>query len=282
MGKPAEGEVGAGEDAVLHLDNRRDGDEREGVGGSLAHLAVELRSADGRGQRYRGDDLARLQHIVAPRRIAGEAMKIAHRDGAFHTVAAGYLNAGVQRAQRHGHVAGIGGDAFTARTQHGVQLCDSVQRAAAAARLALVAGLVDIHEVVAARALAQVAAGRRLVAQLLGRPGEDRAGQDGVVGAHAGVDCSGGIGGQRADAQAAAIGVRNLAEAHAVDVRQLARRFHLQLHQVEQVRAAGDGHRILALRDLHGVGQRPGAVILERPHAPSSAATPRMAATIFA
>ena len=76
-------------------------------------------------------------------------------------------------------------------------------RRAAAAGLALVAGLVGVVEVRAARALQQVAGGRRLVAQLARGAGEQRARQHAVVAPHALVGGEIGVAHQRADAQPA-------------------------------------------------------------------------------
>ena len=111
---------------------------------------------------------------------------------------------------------------------------------AAAAGLAFVAGLVGVVEIRAARALQQIARGRRLVAQLAGGAGEQRARQHAIVAPHARIGGEIGVAHQRADAQAAFRRGFDLVEREAVHIDQMRRRFDLELHQVEQVGAARD------------------------------------------
>ena len=158
-------------------DDRRDGTQRKCVGRAFAHLAIELRPTDRGGEGDRGDDLARFEHVLAPGCVTGEAVEIANGDCPAAAIGSGDLDLRIERAQSHGHVARIGGNALIAGAENGVKLRNPVDRSAAAARFALVAGLVDIHEVEAARALAQIAAIRGLVAQLLRRSGQDGAGE---------------------------------------------------------------------------------------------------------
>ena len=111
---------------------------------------------------------------------------------------------------------------------------------AAAAGLAFVARLVGVVEIGAARALEQIAGGSRLVAQLAGRAGEQRARQQAIVAPHAHIGGEIGVAHQRADAQAA-VGRRfDLVERQSVDVDQMRRRFDLELHQIEKIGAAGN------------------------------------------
>ena len=208
-------------------------------------------------------------------------MEVAHRDFPATAIGGGDLDLRIERCQRHGHVARIGGDALIARAENRVKLRNAVDRSAAAARFALVAGLVDIGEVVAPCPLTQVAAIRRFVAQLLGRAGEDCARQNGIVGAHAWMDRGFGIGRQRPDGESAIVGIFDFGETDAIDVGELARRLDLQFHQIEEVGAAGDGHRPVVRDGLRGIGQAAGAGVGERPHALCSA-TSRMAATMLA
>ena len=131
-------------------------------------------------------------------------------------------------------------------------------------------------------------AGGRLVAQLLRGAGEDGAGKHRVVAPHAFVDRGGGCGGECADAQAAVVGVLDGVHRQAVDVDQRAGRFDLELHQVEQVGAAGDGLYACIGGQLCRVLEPLGALVVERPHAGSScnalwpAMTSRMAARMLA
>src|SRR4030095_519411 len=75
------------------------------------------------------------------------------------TARSAYPDDRVERCERDVHVAWIRGDALIALTQNRVNAIESVQGAAAAARIAFVAaGERRIGKVVAARALHQIAA----------------------------------------------------------------------------------------------------------------------------
>ena len=208
-------------------------------------------------------------------------MEIAHRDAPLG-IAIGNMDRRIERAQRHRHVSGIGGDTLFAGAEDRMQFGNPVDRAAAATGLALVARLVDIHEIEAPRALAQIAAGGGLVAQLLRRPGQDRPREHGIVRADPRMHCGRRIGGQRADAQPAIIGVLDLRKSHPVDVRQLPGGFDLQLHQVEQIGPAGYCSGFGFGEHLRRICQRSRAAVLEGPHVTSSSATSRIAATMLA
>ena len=147
---------------------------------------------------------------------------------------------GVERPHGDRHVAGMRGDAGVARADDGVLPAEAADGRAAAARLPLVAGLVGVVEIGAARALQQVAGRGRLVAQLAGGAGDQRAREHAVVAPHALVGGEIGVAHQRADAQAALRRRLDLVEAKAVHIDQVRRRLDLELHQVEQVGAAGD------------------------------------------
>lgn len=83
---------------------------------------------------------------------------------------ADHVEFGVERDQGYGPVARVGGDAGVAGAQQRVGTVESVESRTAAAGVPLVAGeLRSAAEVAASRALQQVPADRRHVAQLLGR-----------------------------------------------------------------------------------------------------------------
>ena len=151
------------------------------------------------------------------------------------------LDHGIQHAHRHRHVAGIGRDAGVAAADHAPAGANAADRRAARAGLALVAGHVGVVEIRAARALEQVARGRRLVAQLARGAGDDARGSarhSRAARAHRRRDrccvTSAPI------AQAAVVGRLDLVEPEVLHVDQMRRRLDLELHQVEQVGAAGD------------------------------------------
>ena len=225
--QPAKRQIGAGELAMLQLDHRGNRHQRKSVARTLAHLAIELLAHDRGRQRYRSDDFPLLEDIIAPRRVAGQAMEFAHWHATLTSVTRYDRHLRIERAHRDRHVTGIGCNTLVARSEYGVQLGHAVDRAAAAARLALVAGLVDIHEVEATRTLAQIAAGRGLVAQLLRRAGKDGTGEQRIIAAHPRMHRRLGVGRQGANPQTAIGRILDLAEADAVDIGQLARSFDL-------------------------------------------------------
>ena len=144
---------------------------------------------------------------------------------------------------------------------------EAVDGRAAAAGLALVAGRRDVVEIEAARALQEVAAGRRHVAQLLRRAGQDRARQQRIALLDQRVVGEVGVRHQRADAQAAARRLLDAVERQPRDVDQPRRALDIVLHQVDQVGAAGDELRARVGGDLaHRVGDVGGARILEVDH----------------
>ena len=113
-------------------------------------------------------------------------------------------------------------------------------RRAAGAGLPFVAGLGRVVEVIAAGPLQQVAGRGRLVAQLARGAGQQRAAQHARSAPHARVGREVAVAHQRADAQAAVGGVLDPVERQTVDVDEVCGRLDLDLHQVEQVGAAGE------------------------------------------
>ena len=128
-----------------------------------------------------GDDLTLFERGLDMRGISPQAVELAKGDGAGFTIGPHGLHHGIEDAHGDRHVAGIGGDAFL-RRPHNAQLARcTADSGAAAARLTLVARHVGVVEIGASRPLKQIAAGRRLVAQLSARPGLDRPRQDRVI-----------------------------------------------------------------------------------------------------
>src|SRR5271166_1276066 len=94
-------------------------------------------------------------------------------------------------------------DAGLASADDGERARVAADRRAAAAGLALVARLVRVIEIRAARALEEVAGGRRLVAQLPRGAGEEGARQEQIVLSHARIGGEVGVAHERSDSQAA-------------------------------------------------------------------------------
>ena len=189
---------------AVALHDGGDRDQREGIGGAVAHLAVDVRAADGLRQRHRGDQLARLaapSRRAACRRAGGGS----RRSGCVRVAPSGRTVSTVASSARIATAMSLGCVAMQASLAPITAMlpAEAADRRAAAAGLAFVAGLVGVVEIGAARALQQVAGGRRLVAQLAGGAGQQRARQHAVVAPHARVGGEIGVAHQRADAQAA-------------------------------------------------------------------------------
>ena len=90
------------------------------------------------------------------------------------------------------------------------------------------------------------------------------------------------IGSKCADPQSAIVGIFDFGKTGAVDVDEFAGGFDLQLHQVEQVGAARNRHRIRTGDQPGGIAQGAGTFVLEGPHALVSVAASRIAATMLA
>jgi hypothetical protein len=277
----AEGEAPRADAAARHVHHRRHRHQGEGVGGAVAHLAVDLHPARRRRQDDGGDQLAGTQRGLDLGAVAGQAVELGDRDAPPRAVRGHGLHLGIERAHGDRHVGGVGGDAPVAGAEHRVDAVEPLQRGAAGAGLALVAGLGDVVEVVAARPLQQVAAGGGLVAELAGGAGEQRAAEHAVVPAHARVRGEVAVAYRGADAQPAVGRVLHGVERQPAEVDDVRGRLHLQLHQVEQVGAAGDelGARLRGDGARGGAGGR-GALVGEGLHAASPAAW-RMAATML-
>ena len=190
----------------------------------------------------------------------------------------GDVDLGVQRRQRHAHVGRMGGDAGFAGAEDRVHPIEPGEGGATAARLALIARRRGVVEVIAARALQEIAAGRGHVAQLRRGAGKDRARQQRIARGDRGVIGEVGIRNERADAQAAIRRLLDGLERQARNVDQPRRPFDVFLHQIDQIGAAGDEFRLGVGGDqAYRVGDVMGAGVMEidhdRPIACSSAAT---------
>jgi hypothetical protein len=175
----------------------------------------------------------------------------------------------------------MGRDAGVADAHDGVLAAVTEQGAAAAAGLALVAGLIRVVEVRAARSLQEVAGRGRLVAQLAGRTGHQRARQYGVIAAHARICREVGVAHQCTDAQPAVGRGFDAVEIEFVEIDQVRRGLDLQLHQVEQVGAARDEPGSGVFGDGCGrVGRCVGALVGEGFH-DFTPATSAIASWIF-
>ncbi len=236
----AEGDPGARHHAVRQVQHHGDGGQREGVRRPVAGLAVGRgQSGGGRGQDHAGDQLARVDLRVPLGVHAGQPVEVGggHAPGALGAV---QLHARVEGGQRHRHVRGVGGDALVGVAEHRVVPVHALQRAAAGAWLALVAGLGDVLEVRAAGALQQVAAGGGGVAQLPGGAGQQRLGQRRVAVAHGGVGGEVAVADRRAGPQRAVGQLLHGVQRQPGDVDERGGRLHAELHQVDEVGAAAE------------------------------------------
>jgi hypothetical protein len=152
----------------------------------------------------------------------------------------------------------------------------ALARRAPRARPALVARLRHVLEVRAAGALEQVAADGRDVAQLPRGPGEHGLGEQWVPLAHAAVGGERAVGDAGADPQPAAGGLLDL-RAEVAHVDEQPRRLDLELHQVDEIGAAGQVARAVGAAEQRDRtrGIR-GPLVGERPHRAASAIAPTM------
>ena len=208
---------------AVALHDRADRDQRERIGRAVAHLAVDVRAADRLRQRHGGDQFARRQRRLDVRRVAGQTVEVGDRNAPRRP--SGRTVSTVASSARIATAMSLGCVAMQASLTPITACCrlNPPMRRAAAARAAFVAGLVGVVEIRAAGALQQVAGGRRLVAQLAGSAGQQRARQQAIVPPHPRIGGEIGVAHQRADAQAAFRRRLDLVERKPVDVDQMRR-----------------------------------------------------------
>jgi hypothetical protein len=185
-------------------DRGRRGDQSELIGLPVANLQV-MRCPPCFLRRHldSDDQVTALERRVALRRVAGKAVEIAERDRPL-AAAPARDDVGVQCRKRHRHVGGMGGNAGLRPAENRMVAIEAVPGRAARTRPALVARqIVAVAEVGTARALQDVAADGRHVAQLAGGGKQQRLGDHWKAPPHLDVSRNVAHACQRADAQAA-------------------------------------------------------------------------------
>src|SRR3954452_11538431 len=134
----------------------------------------------------------------------------------------------------------MSGDTSLAGAHHRVLSIEAPDSRATAARLTLIAGKVRIIEVGASRALEQIAGRCRFIAQLPRGTGNQAASEQTIVAPDSLIRGEIGIADQRTDSQAAFGRCLDPIKREVIDVYEVRRDFDLELHKIEQVRAAGN------------------------------------------
>ena len=173
-----------------------------------------------------------------------------------------------ERHERHAEVGGVRRDTGVAPSQDGVEPRQAFLRITAAAGFSAIAGAGDIVEILAARALQDIAAGRRGVAQLCGSPRQQRFGDARKGLREARLVGQVAVSHQRADTDAAVVAPFDRIEAIEMgDVDDPIRTDDVAFHEIEQVGAAGEVSRTGHRGSGDGLGDRGGADIIEWLHA---------------
>src|SRR5258708_12862408 len=124
-------------------------------------------------QAHRDDHLAALEHILAVRCVAGQAVEHVEENFAPACLALDFNN-GIKRDQRNAEIRGVRRYAALAPAQYGVQPVVAATGVAARARTAFVAGAGDLVELAAARSPHEIAPARCSIAKLRGGSGQER------------------------------------------------------------------------------------------------------------
>ena len=164
----AQRESRLGNDPVLDAQAGRRRNHGKGVGGALAELEVTGMRREPRGSTRQAnghDQFAGHQHALALRSGAGQQVEFFEPHLAPARLPLDFDH-GVERGERHAEIGRMRGDAGLAPTQDSVQAVLAAARVAARTRLPLVAAARRVIEIGASRALQQVPADRRGVAQL--------------------------------------------------------------------------------------------------------------------
>ena len=165
----------------------------------------------------------------------------------------GHTDHGFERRERHAHVRRVRGDALVARPENRVHAVEAVDGRTPGARLTLVAGRGGVVEVIAARALQEVAAVGGHVAELRRCARQDRPGEERIPPFHLLVVRRVRVGHERAEAQAAPVELLDPIQRKARDVDEATRPRDVFLHQVDEIGPAGNEHRCMIRGDLaHG------------------------------
>src|SRR5471032_3332086 len=195
-------------------------------------------------------------------------MQVCNRNASGAAVRADCLDLCVEQPHCYRHVAGMGGDAGFADADDPERATESADGRTTTAWLALVAGLIRVIEVRATGALQQVAGGGGDIAQLAGSAGEQGAGEHRIVLSDPRVGSQVGVSYQCSDSQTTLRRGFNPVKSKAIDVDQVRRRLDVQLHQVQQIGAAGNDLRAVDLRrQCRGFGLGLGARIGKGSHA---------------
>ena len=203
--------------------------------------------------------------VLEVRRAAGEEMEV----GRTHlplAVRAVQREHAVERGDGDGEVGLVQGDAVLRRADDRLQPVVALARGAAAAGIALVARRPEeLAEVRTARPLHEVPADRRGVAQLRRRARQQRLRDGGEALLHERV--RGDVGHAREGADTEAAGdVVDAGERQGVDVDDVRGALDVRLHQVDEVRPAGDEFGRSARAGAHGAGGRGLAHIIKWMH----------------
>ena len=263
----AERQAGFSDPIALKFQCRGNRHQRERIGKAITDFQVSVVGPESLCWKlHRRDELVRLEVRVALGRVQRESMEVRKRNRAF---ARGpyHLDFGVQGGERNAHVGGMRRDASLARPEDCVHSVEAIYGRAAAARLALVTGRRGVVEIVAARPLQEITAGRSHIPQLLRGAGEDGAAEHWIALLDERMIGEIGIRHERADAHTAVRGFLDLVQRQPRDVDQPRGPFDIFLHQVDQVGAAGDEFRARVAGDLsHRVGHVACPSVLEIDH----------------
>jgi len=149
--------------------------------------------------------------------------------------------------QRDIHVGRVCRDAVRACAQYRKCPVVSLDRGAAGARRALVAGHRRIAEVDATGWLQQVAGRRRHITQLRRGAGKQRLGEHGILALDYGVMSQVEVANERPDLQPPVLQLFDVAKRQMIDVDHLTWALDVELHEIDQGRATGNKSNLRSL-----------------------------------
>jgi hypothetical protein len=280
----AEGDARCADAGAVELERRRRRHDGVLVALTLAHFHVPRAARAGERDAERRDQLARLEPVLALHafRFLLRQVELARGDRASPS-GADDLDHGVEAGERDRRVGGLRGDAVAGPAEDREALVMTLERGAAAAGRALVAGPGQRRfgtEVGAARLLQHVAAERGAVADL--RRGGAQAGlgehRGGLAHLARGLDL--GKRGRRADDERFAFAADAAQRLDAPEVEHVTRLRDAEAHPVEELGAAGDKGRASLHAEAHRVLGLARAGVAEIDHLDISFAAASTAAAI--
>src|SRR6202021_344060 len=121
----AERQPGRTDPALRAIHDRSDGNQREGIGGAITDLSIDLDARRRRRKCHRGDDFAWLERRLDLGSSPWETIELCNGNGFGFALAIDRLHIGVECLHRHRHIRWMRRDALLAGAQDGMNAVEA-------------------------------------------------------------------------------------------------------------------------------------------------------------